>query len=100
MRSSKRVEFRVPEQLIDLIDLLATVQNRDRTDVLTDALRTYLSDAPESDGVKRNLANAYFEGGVSDDAVQALLGPKEAGNLRLLKEQLEDRELTEKLVDS
>lgn len=96
MRSSKRVQFRAPERLIDQVGLLATVQNRDRTDVL----RTYLSNANENDEVKRNLANAYYEGDISDDAVQALLGPKEAGNLRLLKEQLEDRERTEELAAS
>lgn len=96
MRSSKRVQFRAPERLIDQVGLLATVQNRDRTDVL----RTYLSNANENDEVKRNLANAYYERDISDDAVQALLGPKEAGNLRLLKEQLEDRERTEELAAS
>lgn len=100
MRSSKRVEFCAPEQLIEQVDILATAENRDRTDVLIDALRTYLSDASESDEMKRDLVNAYFEGDISDDAVQALLGPKEAGNFRLLKEQLEDRKLTEELVDS
>lgn len=96
MRSSKRVQFRAPERLIEQADALVTVQNRDRTDVL----RTYLSNASERDAVKRNLANAYYEGDISDDAVQALLGPKEAGNLRLLKEQLEDRERTEELAAS
>lgn len=100
MSSSKRVHFRAPEQLIEQADILATAEDRDRTDVLIDALRTYLSDASESDEVKRDLANAYFEEDVSYDAIQALLGPKEAENLRLLKDQLENRELTEELADS
>lgn len=47
------------KQLIEQVDILATAEDRDRTDVLIDALRTYLSDASESDEMKRDLANAY-----------------------------------------
>lgn len=99
MSSSKRVHFRAPEQLIEQADVLATAEDRDRTDVLIDALRAYLSDASKSNEVKRDLANAYYEDDISYDAVQALLGPKEAENLRLLKDQLENQELTEELTD-
>lgn len=98
MRSSELVQFRAPERLIEQADALAAVQDRDCTDVLLDAVRAYLSDASERDAVKRDLANAYYAGDISHDAVQTLLGPKEAENLRLLREQLENQELTEELT--
>jgi metal-responsive CopG/Arc/MetJ family transcriptional regulator len=99
MSSSKRVQFRAPEQLIDQADVLATAEDRDRTDVLIEALREYLSESTDSDDVKRDIANAYYEGTIAYEEVKAILGPKEAENLRLLKDQLENHELTEEVAN-
>ena len=99
MSSSKRVQFRAPEQLIEQADVLATAEDRDRTDVLIDALRAYLRDSTEKEDVKRDIANAYYEGVIDYPHVKAILGPKEAANLRLLKGQLEDDTLVEEIAD-
>lgn len=99
MSSSKRVQFRAPEQLIEQADVLATAEDRDRTDVIIDALRTYLSESTEKDDVKRDIANAYYDGVLDYPHVKAILGPKEAENLRLLKDQLDDEALAEEVAD-
>jgi metal-responsive CopG/Arc/MetJ family transcriptional regulator len=99
MSSSKRVQFRAPEQLIEQADVLATAEDRDRTEVLIEALRAYLSESAENENVKRDIANAYYEGSIEYEQMKAVLGPKEAENLRLLKDQLEDRELAEEIAD-
>lgn len=99
MSSSKRVQFRAPEQLIEQADVLATAEDRDRTDVLIEALRAYLSESSESDDVKRDIANAYYNDTIEYDQMKAVLGPKEAENLRLLKDQLENRELAQDVAD-
>ena len=99
MNSSKRVQFRAPEQLIEQADVLAAAEDRDRTDVLIEALRAYLSESSKSKDVRRDIANAYYEGTISYEEMKALLGPKEAENLRLLKDQLENRELAEDVAD-
>lgn len=99
MSSSKRVQFRAPEQLIEQADVLATAEDRDRTDVLIEALRTYLSESSENDNVKRDIANAYYNDTIEYDQMKAVLGPKEAENLRLLKDQLENRELAQDVAD-
>ena len=99
MSSSKRVQFRAPEQLIEQADVLATAEDRDRTDILIEALRAYLRESSESDDVKRDIANAYYEEIIDYEEMKTLLGPKEAENLRLLKDQLENRELAEEVAD-
>ncbi len=99
MSSSKRVQFRAPKQLIEQADVLAIAEDRDRTDVLIEALRAYLSESSENDDVKRDIANAYYEDTIEYEEMKALLGPKEAENLRLLKDQLENRELAEEVAD-
>lgn len=99
MSSSKRVQFRAPEQLIEQADVLATAEDRDRTDVIIDALRTYLSESTEKEDVKRDIANAYYEGVIDYQHVKAILGPKEAENLRLLKDQLDNEVFAEEIAD-
>jgi predicted transcriptional regulator len=99
MSSSKRVQFRAPEQLIEQADVLATAEDRDRTAVLIDALRNYLRESAESDDVKRDLANAYYDDDIEYGEMKKILGPKEAENLRILKDQLENRELAEEIAD-
>ena len=99
MSSSKRVQFRAPEQLIEQADVLATAEDRDRTDVLIEALRAYLSESSENDDVKRDIANAYYNDTIEYNQMKAVLGPKEAENLRLLKDQLENRELAQEVAD-
>jgi predicted transcriptional regulator len=99
MSSSKRVQFRAPEQLIEQADILATAADRDRTDVIIEALRAYLRESSENDDVKRDIANAYYDGVIEYEEMKAVLGPKEAENLRLLKNQLEDDELAEDVAN-
>lgn len=99
MSSSKRVQFRAPEQLIEQADILATAEDRDRTDVIIEALRAYLRESSESEDVKRDIANAYYDGELQYDEMKAVLGPKEAENLRLLKGQLKDDELAEDVAN-
>lgn len=91
--------FCAPERLIEQADVLATAEGRARTDVLIDALRAYLDESAEHDRVKRAVANAYFEGTLGHEEVKAVLGPKEATNLRVLKTQLEDDDLTQEIAD-
>jgi predicted transcriptional regulator len=99
MSSSKRVQFRAPEQLIEQADVLATAEDRDRTDVIIDALRAYLRESTDKDDVKRDIANAYYEGLIDYAHVKAILGPKEAENLRLLNDQLDNDALAEEIAD-
>ncbi|MFB6295915.1 MAG: hypothetical protein ABEH66_03620 [Halobacteriales archaeon] len=90
MGSKKRVQFRAPGRLIERADALAAVLGEDRTDVLVTALREYLQDAAHDDAMVQEVAAAYYDGEITHDQVESLLGAEEAANLRALKQQLED----------
>lgn len=96
--SKKRVQFRAPPDLIDRADALAMVLGTDRTDVLIDALREYLRDAAHDDGLKQEIAGAYYDDEIAFEQLRALVGHEEAANFRVLKRQLED-DLTGELAD-
>jgi len=88
MGSKKRVQFRAPDRLIDRADALAAVLGEDRTDVLVTALREYLQEATHDDAMVQEMAAAYYDGAVTHEQVESLLGAEEAANLRVLKRQL------------
>ena len=86
----KRVQFRAPHRLIDRADALAAVRGEDRTDVLLTALRAYLQEATHDDTLKQEIAAAYYDGEITDDQLNSLVGADEAANFRVLKQQLSD----------
>ena len=86
----KRVQFRAPHRLIDRADALAAVRGEDRTDVLLTALRAYLKEATHDDTLKQEIAAAYYDGEITDEQLNTLVGADEAANFRVLKQQLSD----------
>lgn len=100
MGSSTRVHFRAPERLIERADVLAVAEDKNRTDVLVDALREYLAEASDEEYVRQAIANAYYEDRLTFDQVKAIVGTEAAGNFRVLKHQLTDDSISEELAAS
>jgi metal-responsive CopG/Arc/MetJ family transcriptional regulator len=98
MGSSTRVHFRAPERLIEQADALAVAEDKNRTDVLVDALRMYLAEASDEERVQQAIANAYYEERLSFEQVTAIVGTETAQNFRVLKRQLTDDGITDELA--
>jgi metal-responsive CopG/Arc/MetJ family transcriptional regulator len=100
MSSSTRVHFRAPERLIEQADALAVAEDKNRTDVLVEALRAYLAEASNEEEVQQAIANAYYEDRLDFEQTKAIVGTETAQNFRVLKRQLEDDSLSEALADA
>jgi metal-responsive CopG/Arc/MetJ family transcriptional regulator len=98
MSSSTRVHFRAPERLIEQADVLAVAEDKNRTDVLVDALRTYLAEASDEERVQQAIANAYYENRLTFEQIKAIVGTEAAGNFRVLKHQLTDDSISDELA--
>lgn len=98
MSSSTRVHFRAPERLIEQADALAVAENKNRTDVLVEALRAYLDTASDKERVQQAIANAYYDDHLDFDQVKTLVGAETAQNFRVLKAQLTDDQLSADLA--
>lgn len=98
MSSSKRVHFRAPERLIEQADVLAVAEEKNRTDVLVDALRAYLEEARDEEHVRQAIANAYYEDRLTFEQIKAIVGTEAAQNFRVLKRQLTDEDISDELA--
>jgi hypothetical protein len=98
MGSSTRVHFRAPERLIEQADVLAVAEDKNRTDVLIDALRDYLEEASDEEHVRQAIANAYYEDQLTFEQVKAIVGMEDAQNFRVLKRQLTDDSISDDLA--
>lgn len=99
----RRVQFRAPRGLVERTDVLATVLETDRTDVIISALREYLRDATHNDELKQEIAEAYYDDDISFEQLKGLVGHEEAANFRVLKTQLSEEFLEDaedELADS
>ena len=85
-----RVNFNFPERLVERADALGAVEGRDRTEIVVAALREYLRDATADEEVVQEVAGAYYDDDIDFEQLRALVGPEKAGNLRVLKRQLDE----------
>lgn len=99
MASERRVNFRADERLLERADALAAVEHKDRTTVIHEALEAFIDSEVENEGVRRAIANAYFDDDLTDEQVRLLVGVEDARTLRAQKRQLEDDALAEDLAD-
>jgi hypothetical protein len=92
-RDTQRVHFHSPEHLIERIDAIATVLQKDRTDVLNEALREYVSETASDDSFQGIVANEFYEDRLDFETAKQLVGADVAQRFRLLKRDLDSEAL-------
>jgi metal-responsive CopG/Arc/MetJ family transcriptional regulator len=100
MSSSTRVHFRAPERLIEQADALAVAENKNRTDVLLDALREHLAESSDEERIQQAIADAYYDDRLTFEQAKAIVGTETAQNFRVLKHQLTDESISDELAEA
>jgi len=89
----RRVHFQSPEYLVERLDAIADLFDKDRTDLLVEAIREYLADTAEDETFQELVATKYYDDQLEFETVKQLVGAETAQRLRLLKADLEDEPL-------
>jgi len=89
----RRVHFQSPEYLVDRLDAIADLFDKDRTDLLVEAIREYIEETADSETFQELVATKYYDGQLEFETVKQLVGAETAQRLRLLKADLEDETL-------
>lgn len=87
-----RVNFRIPEELIEKADLAAKITHKNRTELVTDALRTYLDDIEDEESFKEDVIDLYLDGEIEFDVLSEVLGRQDAEAVRASRSILEQGE--------
>jgi len=89
----RRVHFQSPEYLVDRLDAIADLFDRDRTDLLVEAIREYIDETADSERFQELVATKYYDDQLEFETVKQLVGAETAQRLRLLKSDLDDEPL-------
>lgn len=89
---TRRVNFRLPEELVEKADLAAEVTHRDRTDIVTAALREYLEEVEDDESFREAVVELYLEDEIGFETLAAVVGRQDAESVQASKSLLEDGE--------
>jgi predicted DNA-binding protein len=87
-----RVNFRIPEELVERADVAAKLTHRNRTEIVTEALRTYLDEIEDEDAFREDVIELYLDGDIEFETLRTFVGRQDAESIRASKALLEDGE--------
>lgn len=95
-----KVNFRLPDTLIEKADVAAEVTHRTRTDIIVDALHAYLDDVEDDEQVKEAVVELYLDDQIGFDVLKEFLGRQDAASIRASKTLLnQGDDLADELAD-
>ena len=89
---STRVNFRLPEDLIQKADVAAEVSKKNRTEIVKEALQEYLKEIEDDETFKEAVVELYLDGQIGFDVLKAFIGRQDAESVRASKTMLEHGE--------
>ena len=97
---ARRVNFRLPEELVEKADVAASVTHRDRTEIVREALRAYLAEIEDDEAFRESVVELYLEGEVGFETLAEFVGRQDAEAVRASRELLDRGEaVAENLAD-
>jgi predicted transcriptional regulator len=94
-----RVNFRLPDELVEKADIAAEVAHKDRTEIVVEALQEYLADVEDQERFKRSVVELYLDDEIGFDVLSEFLGRQDAESVRASKTLLDQGdELAEDLA--
>lgn len=90
--ATTRVNFRLPEDLVERADLAATVESKNRTEVVTEALVAYLEALETQERYRESLVERFLDDEVGFVALREAIGLRDAEAVRASKALLDRSE--------
>lgn len=89
---STRVNFRLPEELIQKADVAAEVSKKNRTEIVKEALQEYLTDVEDDETFKEAVVELYLNDQIGFDILKEFIGRQDAASIRTSKQILDQGE--------
>jgi len=96
----KKVNFRLPDELVAKADVAAKVSHTNRTQIITEALQEYLQDIENEDEFREAVIELYLDDEISFEALKEFIGRQDAESVRASKTILDQcDELADELAE-
>ena len=86
---TKKVNFRLPDDLVDRADVAAEVTHKNRTEIVKEALRGYLEEVEDDEKFKKQVVELYLDEEISFDTLKEFVGRRDAESVRASKNLLD-----------
>jgi predicted DNA-binding protein len=85
---STRVNFRLPQSLIEKADVAAEVTHKNRTQIVIEALQRYLNEVEDDEQFKEAVVDLYLDDQIGFDVLAEFVGRQDAESVRASKSLL------------
>ena len=98
--STRKVNFRLPEELVTHADIAAEVTHKNRTELLIEALREYLNEIESEESFQEAVVELYLADELEFEPLIDMIGRQDAEAVRTSKQLLDQGyDLADKLAD-
>ncbi|MFH5802076.1 CopG family transcriptional regulator [Haladaptatus sp. CMAA 1911] len=98
--STRKVNFRLPEELVTHADIAAEVTHKNRTELLIEALREYLKEIESEESFQEAVVELYLADELDFKTLTDIIGRQDAEAVRTSKQLLDEGDdLADKLAD-
>ena len=98
--SNTRVNFRLPEDLIDKADVAAEINKKNRTEIVREALQDYIEDVENDEKFKEAVVELYLDDRIGFELLKEFIGRRDAESIRASKTILDRGDnLADELAD-
>lgn len=89
---STKVNFRLPEELVEKADVAAEISRKNRTEIVKEALQEYLKQVENDEKFKESIVELYLDGQISFEVLTEFIGRQDAEAVKSSKNILEGGE--------
>ena len=98
--SNTRVNFRLPEDLVDKADVAAEVNQKNRTEIVREALQDYLEEVENDERFEEAVVELYLDDQIGFELLKEFIGRQDAESVRASKTILDRGDkLADELAD-
>lgn len=84
-----RVNFRLPEDLLEKADVAAAITHKNRTEIIVEALNEYFEDVEDDERFKQAVVELYLDDEISFEVLTEFVGRQDAESVRTSKTLLD-----------
>ena len=84
-----RVNFRLPDDLLEKADVAAEITHKNRTAIITEALQEYLDEVEDDEEFKEAVVDLYLDDRIGFEVLKKFVGRQDAEAVRASKSVLD-----------